>query len=404
MTIFIRPELTNEEISADDYSWEWIGDEITYGKGELATCAEIVKEHHADVVVLLPGEQVLLTTAVVPSRQPRQIMQALPYIVEEKISVDVDTCHFALGQKNNVGAYSVAVTDLEKIRALLAMLLQKGIKPAFVTADTLLAHHNNRTTVTVEGERAHIRLEDGSGFSLPSEQMAFAIDLLEEPGDIDVHLPSEYRERLNIQIAQLQATSTVSVVEEPDEGLALLMPMFDQQVLNLMQGEFETKREISNGALVWKSAAILVVSTFLLHISLLLGQGIYLDLAGDQYAQEVDTLYAEVFPNDRNVRDVRRRWGAHINGGGGLDDGEFLSLFRETAAQLPGSKLTVNNINYNESRGDLILQLTAAQSGHLVSFSELLNKIGLQAEIGTISQQDDSVRGSVKIKSFGGAS
>ena len=171
-----------------------------------------------------------------------------------------------------------------------------------------------------------------------------------------------------------------------------------------MQGEFETKREISNGALVWKSAAILAASTFLLHMSLLLGQGIYLDLAGDQYALEVDTLYGEVFPNDRNVRDVRRRWGAHINGGGGLDDGEFLNLFRETAAQLPGSQLTVNNINYNESRGDLILQLTAAQSGHLVSFSELLNKIGLQAEIGTISQQDDSVRGSVKIKSFGGAS
>jgi general secretion pathway protein L len=147
-----------------------------------------------------------------------------------------------------------------------------------------------------------------------------------------------------------------------------------------------------------------------LHLSLLLGQGIYLDLTGDQYALEVNTLYGEVFPNDRNdrndrnVRDVRRRWGAHINGGGGLDDGQFLSLFRETAAQLPGSKLTVNNINYNKSRGDLILQLTAAQSEHLVSFSELLNKIGLQAEIGTISQQDDSVRGSVKIKSFGGAS
>jgi len=403
MTLFIRPELTSEVISADD-PWEWIGDEITHGKGVLADCAQTVKEHHADVVVLLPGEQVLLTTAVVPSRQPRQIMQALPYIVEEKIAVDVDTCHFALGQKNNAGAYTVAVTDLEKIRSLLGMLRQAGIEPAFVTTDTLLARHGGKTTVTVEGERAHIRLEDGSGFSLPSEQMAFAIDLLEEPGDIDVYLPPEYTERLNIQIAQLQATSSVSILEESEEGLALLMPMFDQQVLNLLQGEFETKREISNGALVWKSAAILAVSTFLLHLSLLLGQGIYLDLTGDQYALEVNTLYGEVFPNDRNVRDVRRRWGAHINGGGGLDDGQFLSLFRETAAQLPGSKLTVNNINYNESRGDLILQLTAAQSEHLVSFSELLNKIGLQAEIGTISQQDDSVRGSVKIKSFGGAS
>ena len=402
MTLFIRPELTSELISVDD-RWEWIGDEISYDTGSLATCAQTIKEHHADVVVLLPGEQVLLTTAVVPSSQPRQIMQVLPYIVEEKIAVDVDTCHFAIGDKNNVGVYNVAVTDLEKLHDLLETLHQVGIEPALVTADTLLARHGSNTTATVEGERTHIRLEDGSGFSIPSEQMAFAIDLIIDAGDIDVHLPVEYVDNLKVQIAELQASFNVSIHEESETGLALLMPMFDQQALNLLQGEFETKREITHGTVVWKSAAILVVSTFFLHISLLLGQGIYLDLTGDRYAQEVDTLYQDVFPNDRNVRDVRRRWSAHISGSGGVDDSEFLSLFRDTAAHLPGSKLIVNNINYNESRGDLILQLTATQSDQLVLFSETLNKIGLHAEIGTISQQEESVRGSVKIKSFGGS-
>ena len=53
--------------------------------------------------------------------------------------------------------------------------------------------------------------------------------------------------------------------------------------------------------------------------------------------------------------------------------------------------------------GDLILQLTATQSDHLVQFSQTLNKVGLDADIGTISQYEDSVRGSIKIRGFGGA-
>jgi type II secretory pathway component PulL len=79
-----------------------------------------------------------------------------------------------------------------------------------------------------------------------------------------------------------------------------------------------------------------------------------------------------------------------------------MSLLEEAASRIPGSKLVIQNINYNESRGDLILQLTAPLSEQLVSFSEGLSRAGLRAEIGTISQDEDSVRGTIKIKSQGG--
>ena len=127
----------------------------------------------------------------------------------------------------------------------------------------------------------------------------------------------------------------------------------------------------------------------------------FLDLEAKAYADEAGSLYKEIFPADKNVRDMKRRWTAHL-GGESSTNGSFITLLEGTASKIPGSSLVIQNINYNESRGDLILQLTAPLSEQLVAFSESLAAEGMQAEIGTISQEDDSVRGTIKIKSQGG--
>jgi hypothetical protein len=60
-------------------------------------------------------------------------------------------------------------------------------------------------------------------------------------------------------------------------------------------------------------------------------------------------------------------------------------------------------VNYNESRGDLVLQLETARSDGLIAYSQTLDKAGYDAVIGTINQGEESVKGSVKIKAGGSA-
>jgi len=52
----------------------------------------------------------------------------------------------------------------------------------------------------------------------------------------------------------------------------------------------------------------------------------------------------------------------------------------------------------------LILQVQAPRSEQLVGFTEALTARGLNAEIGTISQEANQVKGSIKVRSGGGAS
>ena len=137
-----------------------------------------------------------------------------------------------------------------------------------------------------------------------------------------------------------------------------------------------------------------------LHFSALVAQAWYFDRKSSEYKAEAYALYASVFPKDRNVRDLRRRWQAHL---GRSESGvnEFISLLAASSRGLSEAGLTLNNVNFNESRGDLILQVIGERSEKLVQFTQRLTSEGLEAEIGTINQDAGTVRGSIKIRSRG---
>ncbi len=382
-----------------------VSNQVRQGTLDELAAALKTMNWQGEVVVLVPGEKVLLTAAAVPSRQQRQIMQAVPNVVEEQLALDIDDCHFAIGDRNEAGEISVAVVSLEDMHHWQSILSDVGVKPTLMYSDTLTGPWTRGISITIDGKRAHFRSGKFAGFTVPSHQIAFAAELIPDIEIVDLYAGQDDLEDLRIQLAQIEAIDGVLLnVHTRERGGITLNDASDiEETLNLLQGEFQVSRETRSGFRVWQSAAILAVCTFLLHVSLLWGQGIYLQITANRYAQEAKTLYREVFPNDQNVRDVRRRWDAHLSGSGSTSGDRFIALLSGVAANLSGSSMTVNNISYSEGRGGLTLQLTASRSEQLLQFSQTLNSEGFAAEIGTISQVEDNVRGSIKIGSSGGS-
>ena len=382
-----------------------VSNQVRQGTLDELAAALKTMNWQGEVVVLVPGEQVLLTAAAVPSRQQRQIMQAVPNVVEEQLALDIDDCHFAIGDRNEAGEVSVAVVSLEDMYRWQSTLSDAGVKPTLMYSDTLTGPWTRGISITIDGKRAHFRSGKFAGFTAPSHQIAFAAELLPDIEIVDLYARQDDLEDLRLQLAQVEAIDGVLLnVHTQERGGITLNDASDiEETLNLLQGEFQVSRETRSGFRVWQSAAILAVCTFLLHVTLLWGQGIYLQITANRYAQEAKTLYREVFPNDQNVRDVRRRWDAHLSGSGSTSGDRFTALLSGVAANLSGSSMTVNNISYSEGRGGMTLQLTAARSEQLLQLSQTLNSEGFAAEIGTISQVEDNVRGSIKIRSSGGS-
>jgi len=409
----------NLYLRISDTGVEWLlfdpaEDEVSArGAGSFADLASLIEARQWDgeVCVLVSAACVTLHQVNIPSKQPRQIQLAVPYAVEESLAVDTEICHFALGERLGNGDISVAVVSRTLFEDWLAELSTLGLNPSFIGIDALQipcfqGESQPRTTLLVEASSVLMRTDISQAYYLETELLAAGVGFLEEArqASVDIWVAPEQRPDIELAVNQLTAefNTEVQVRELEISPFEFLCRSLNENSINMLQGAYKIERKSSNKSRIWRSAAILAGCALLLHLMMTTGKAVFLDIKATQYEAEARGLYAEIFPKDRNVSDIKRRWQAHLRSGNSSDGDKFVVLFGTAAASLAGSNLVLNNVNFNENRGDLILQLEAPRSEQLVLYSQTLSKLGLDAEIGTISQEANAVRGSIKVKSLGG--
>ena len=84
-----------------------------------------------------PAGDTMLTSAILPTRSRRKIMQALPYALEDRLLGDPESLHFAYRNESD-GSLSVAITARERLRVWMEALAQAGIQPAALCPATLM--------------------------------------------------------------------------------------------------------------------------------------------------------------------------------------------------------------------------------------------------------------------------
>ena len=93
-TLFLR-------FRGDEFEWlifDSSGRKKIEGLGSASQFNESFEQPFDGLAVFVaPGEEVLLTIANIPSKQHRQIVQEVPYAVEEQLAMDVEECFFSLG-------------------------------------------------------------------------------------------------------------------------------------------------------------------------------------------------------------------------------------------------------------------------------------------------------------------
>ncbi|MFT7686684.1 MAG: general secretion pathway protein L [Candidatus Azotimanducaceae bacterium] len=371
------------------------------GENNLEEFAQVLVdlEWSGSTNVMLCGEEILLTQADIPSKQLRQILQALPFMVEESLAVDIDDCHFSIGDRDPKGKLNVAVIELERMIYWLDIFTTLGLKPDVLTSDVLSVPRSEGCAIMPDGHRVLIRSGDSLGLAIESSLIATTVNLIQDKSELSFLLHASLKDETALAVSQINAEQESEVHQLELEYLPFetLCRQFNQHSINLLQGKFKVAQDKKSNRNTWRSVIVLAACAFIFHIALLVGQGIFLDIKAKEAEADSRRLYAAVFPNDRNVRDIRRRWNSHI-GSTDNDGGHFLSLFQDTLKQLPGSNLILNSLNFNEGRGNIVLQLEAPRSELLIQYSQALSKLGLNAEIGTINQGDDSVKGSIKVR------
>ena len=393
-----------------DLHWLWLngaGQPIEESSGSWIDFTEMLeaerlKEERAafQTTVLFSSEQVLLKTVEVPPKPTRQIMDAVPFLVEEVLADDVFDCFIAIGQR--VGdVLSVAVVEESLIIERLAQLNAHGLDPEFIGIDQDLFPE-------VQGQ---LMVTDTLAFlnTWSDEKVAIRSDQLKEV--LPIFLGQDAGSLTIVDFTELETVEdllkdslilreeSLSASETP--FLAHLFNQSRSQCINLRQGQYAFRSKSGASTARYKRLGLAAAFVFGLQMVLTAGQGFFLNQQATDLEQQAIALYQSVFPKDSNTRDMARRWRSRLSGSGATNQVGLGTLMEVVSQRLSGSGLTLDNLNYNASRGDLVLQLSGRQSDQIMALAEGLMGAGFQAEIGTISQENAAVRGSLRIRTGG---
>ncbi len=369
------------------------------GRGSLAALAEVLSDDELPLhtSVLLSGESVLIKTIEVPPKPTRQVLDAVPYLVEEYLACDVQDCFIAIGERRG-NDLTVGVIDEPYLADCLAQLTTLALDPEFIGIDLDLMSRD-QCLLLVGDDVALLSQPNAERVAFETAQILTRLELLYHQDPLALNIVDLTEGQSLDQL--LPETFLEQSQRLPASARSLLQHLHQQSKtnrLNFRQGRFAREGRGSSGnAWLWQlgKVAMLVAALQLLFAG---AQGLYLFDQASNMAGEAKALYQSLYPNDQNPRDLRRRWRSRLNAGGEQDQLGLTAVLDAVSPALVNARLQLDNLNFNSGRGDLMLQLSGQQSEQIMALAEVLNAAGFQSEIGTISQEKSAVRGSLRVR------
>jgi len=324
----------------------------------LGECAERLGQR--PVALVLPAELATSLLVELPTRKARWLRQALPFAVEDMLAEDVEQFHLALGEQVADGRHRVLALRRETLSSWLDALQDAGILPGALYIDADLLPREGVQALRV-GERVLLGGEGEARLVFPWEQWP--------------------------QMSELVPAAQLLAAEDPHALLAAGR----SSAVDLAQEEFALQRQ--DGAWPrWRPFALLALAWVVLQLLFNAGQAWYLQNQARTHAEAARTLYQELFPEDRRIVNLKAQFAEHLSQGSSSGSG-LLETLEPVARAIVESKspLTVLQVDYSRSRGDLAMQVRAADFAVLEQLRQRLSDEGLTVQLGSASREEKGV-------------
>jgi len=349
------------------------------------------------ILALIPGEEVLTTRVQLPTRNRRQLAQAVPYALEDEVAEDVEALHFAVGSPDADGRYPVLVIAREVLDRWLQVMRQAGIQPHVVAPDYLsLPRRDGAWSVLLEGDRALVRTGAAQGLACDREHLVLFLD--EGSEDRRVRLWGCGDE----DASALGLSAEIEQQACPEHPLLLLADQAPHQPVNLLQGPYSQRQAYDRAMRPWYVPAALAGLWLVVHLSALASDVYQLRQERAELKATVTSIFREAFPEVQRVVDPRvqaRQRLERLRAGQQDSDGTpALRLLAAAAPHLAGDNgMQVQRLTYRAGR--LQLELTATDLQRLDGLRQRLHEqAGLTATLESAETGADGIRGRLRLE------
>lgn len=382
--------------------------------GEVEDAGELGKltEHaqNRDVRVLVPSCDVTMKTVPLPGKFNRQLQTALPFMLEDDLTEDVDQLFFAIGDKTTIEgkpAIEVAIVARQLMQDWLSWLSAAQIHSNVFVPDALCLPFNENGTCGIELN--HQWLVRTSSWHCDNIDSVWFDDYIKlSASQFVAAQPEESEDKFTFYTHSpcLSEGEDLTVVEEAAElPLKLLMQNLKSNSFNLLQGDFVLKKEGSKLWKTWKSAAVIAAVAILLQLA-------YRGAVAWQLGSQVDaekalfvSQFKKAFPGDRTrtnliERQLKNRLKATKGGSGG--ENGFLAMLQDVAPLLRDNQGFVpNSFKFDAKRNEIRFQATGDGFQSFEKFKSAAQKLGFTVQQGSLNNDENKVVGAISIRRAG---
>jgi general secretion pathway protein L len=356
--------------------------------------------------VIVPNGDVLLTDVELPLKSAVRAQQVVAYALEEQLAADIETLHFALGERDaGSGRTAVAVVT----RALMSRWLQElnaaGVEASALCAESSLVPENpGHTVLMLDADSLSVRRAGQHPQAVPADDIGAALEAVLEIGFASEHLifyvsPQDWQLRSR-EIEALRDRCASLKVQLLNSGtLPLLAPqLVAGGFINLLSGEFAPKSASGGGWQRWRLAAILAVALLGVHVG-----GLALELVQQQRSERaldaaIGTLVRSALPGESTQGPVRSRIEKRLLAAQGYAAGSgFMPALAALAKALGSANGTsLQALSFRD--GGMELKLKAHDAASLERVDETLRHNGWQAELTSGSASATGYEGRIQMR------
>jgi general secretion pathway protein L len=359
----------------------------------------------SEVIVLVPGDLILLTGAQVPSRNRQRIAEAIPFALEEQLIEDVDNLHFALGQRDEDGLMHTAVVDRARMDEWLTRLNDAGVRPDALVPDILAVPWTaGEWSLMIEADVALLRTGPQTGYAMDTRNLEAILPAALSGGD-----RGQPPQRLRVipcgaDLSPVTVDLSIPVESEPPPPSALLLlargydPHF---AINLLQGHYSRREQLGKLWRPWRPAAALLLVWLLIQAGVTVGEYLHLKRQTQALSDDIEQTFRAALPETKHIVNARVQMQRAIDalrGGGDATQGGFMSLLAQIGPQLVSDTgMQLERLNYNDGQLDLAIFIGDLQ--RLDALKQRLSKnTDFSVNIQSATAKADGVEARLQIK------
>ena len=397
-TIYFRLSANSEQPVNEQTPLHWV---LAADNSEADNCGTVKLAHAVSliqdrkVIILLPVENLFITTVSIQTKNNRQLEKAIPYALEDDLTEDIETLHFAVGKRADSGETPVMVVAKAYLDDLISALNKINILPDIITADIFgLACKPNQWTLCIDKKHLLARTGEWSGFGCATDS---------------------FTDFMQVAVNEAQGRpQTLALYSHPDENLAsfkqfdnihyddfwspgvFIQGFSENNCINLLQGRYAKADKTHKTARPWKITAVLAAIWVGISMAQAGVEYAKLKRADQQLTDEIIQVFKSTFPEARNVSigNVRvrmnQKFKALTRPDKGTASADFLNFLHHSSYELnQDNNSSIIGIQFKNNQ--LALDIKTKDIQALEAVKTRLQSKNIRAELQTAKSMDDFI-------------